>query len=183
MFMKSLIASAALVVMSLATAQAHITPVTFTIADEAQQNLEKLRSASDSVNNDADVLRMAAKNVELSPDGHRSMLAAMRDSINQMGRTISSLQAEHEALPTWEQKAISKAEPLLQNAAENTDKAIDVLNKDENYVWNPAYTASLDKIYQDSKELTTTLDDYLKLAQLRQEERHVEGDLSSTANR
>ena len=179
MFKTSLIASAALVALSFSQAEARINPG-FTLTSEAQQKLEHLRATSDSVKNNADQLRMAAKNAELSPEGHTSTLETMRAAINDMGRTMDVLQAEHSSLSSWEQEAVAKTAPLLKNAAENTDTAINTLKADDQYLWNPVYTSSLNHISQDTKQMATILKDDLKLAQLRHQEQRLDQSLATS---
>jgi hypothetical protein len=151
-----------------------------TIAEEARQTLEDLRDSSAAIANEADQLGRFASDPRVSVESHSQRLMDIRDGINRMGREIAILDAEHEALPAWEQQAVLKALPLLKDCAANAESALEYLNTNKDHLWTEAYRSYTDRILQDSEHTSKTLASYLKLAKLEGQERHLEDSLATT---
>lgn len=122
---------------------------------------------------EADQLRMIA-NSKSSPDSHLAKLTALKGEVNRMGQEITSLMAERESLPPWEQPAVDKALPLLQATAANTESAIEYFNENRDRLWTEAYRDYADRVWRDSEQIAKTLKNYLKYDTLRDQEVRVE---------
>jgi len=118
-------------------------------------------------------LRMIA-NSKSSPDSHLAKLTALKGEVNRMGQEITSLMAERESLPPWEQPAVDKALPLLQATAANTESAIEYFNENRDRLWTEAYRDYADRVWRDSEQIAKTLKNYLKYDTLRDQEVRVE---------
>jgi hypothetical protein len=125
------------------------------------------------VADEADQLRMIA-NSKSSPDSHLAKLTALKGEVNRMGQEITSLMAERESLPPWEQPAVDKALPLLQATAANTESAIEYFNENRDRLWTEAYRDYADRVWRDSEQIAKTLKNYLKYDTLRDQEVRVE---------
>jgi hypothetical protein len=125
------------------------------------------------VADEADQLRMIA-NSKSSPDSHLAKLTALKGEVNRMGQEITSLIAERESLPPWEQPAVDKALPLLQATAANTESAIEYFNENRDRLWTEAYRDYADRVWRDSEQIAKTLKNYLKYDTLRDQEVRVE---------
>lgn len=172
-------ATVGLLAMSTMQAQSNPKPAnTFTISQEAQENLDSIRDASIAARNDADTLVRFIAQLGVSNDSYYGHLASLRTEINRIGSRMAALQAESPALPAWQQKAIAQTVPLLQDAAVNTDQAIQYFDEHKSTLWTPANRAYAKKIEQDSQKVVKILGDYLKLAKLNGEVQHVDNDLA-----
>ncbi|MGD1154295.1 MAG: hypothetical protein ABSA41_00525 [Terriglobia bacterium] len=113
-------------------------------------------------------------NSKSSPDSHLAKLTALKGEVNRMGQEITSLMAERESLPPWEQPAVDKALPLLQATAANTESAIEYFNENRDRLWTEAYRDYADRVWRDSEQIAKTLKNYLKYDTLRDQEVRVE---------
>ena len=121
---------------------------------------------------EADQLRMIA-NSKSSPDSHLAKLTALKGEVNRMGQEITSLMAERESLPPWEQPAVDKALPLLQATAANTESAIEYFNENRDRLWTEAYRDYADRVWRDSEQIAKILKNYLKYDKVRDHEVQV----------
>jgi hypothetical protein len=93
----------------------------------------------------------------------------MKDEVNRMGRELTVLEAERDALPTWEQQAVDDTLPLLKDAAENTSSAIQYFNEGRTHLWTPAYRDYANRVYEDSRQITKSLKSDLKYGKVSDE--------------
>ena len=90
-----------------------------------------------------------------------------------MVREINQLEAEHDLLAPWEQHAVDKAAPLLNEAALKTQKAIEYFDANRNLLWSGEYREYTTEIRKDSKQIAKTLKDYLKYEKVSGEEQQM----------
>ena len=153
--------------------------VRITIADEARRTLEDLRVSAAAIEHDADQLARFASDPQVSVESHSQNLMDIKEEINKMGREMAVLDAEHDALPEWEQQAVSKALPLLKDSAANAESALEYLNANKSHLWTETYRGYADQVRQDSEQVAKTLTDYLKLARLEGQERRLQDNLGT----
>src|SRR5206468_4496840 len=120
--------------LSVATAGAR-TAGKSTTAAQGERAIESLDDTAVAVETHADELWMLANDSEYSPESHALRLMALRNEINRMSREIKSLEAERDALPQWEQQAVDKTLPLLNDAAVNTERALEDFNQRKPNLW------------------------------------------------
>lgn len=143
---------------------------------QAERTLKSVQDSASALQDDVDQLQnMIADPLQFGSDSQISYLERMRQKINKMGKQIRTLDSNLEALPPWQQQAITKVLPVLQNAAANTEKAIKYFNADKTYLWSSDYRHYTDVVGQDSREMSKTLGSYLQLARLHQREQHLSG--------
>jgi hypothetical protein len=94
-----------------------------------------------------------------------------------MGKEFRTLDAEREALPSWEQQVVTETLPLLKDTAANTDSAIQYLNDNRPYLWGETYRGYAERIWQDSEQMVKTLRTHLQLAKLHDKEQHLDNSL------
>jgi hypothetical protein len=182
------ITSAMLIALSLPLAQAGVgMPGTITVAELARETLAKktlkrAQASAAEVADEADQLRRIASPV-FSPDSHLDKLTALKGKVNRMSQEISSLRAERESLPPWEQQAVDEVLPLLQATVKNTESAIEYFNEHRDRLWMETYRDYADQIRQGSGQIAKTLKDYLKYDKLRDQEVHAEELLRADAQR
>jgi len=140
-----------------------------TEASDARQTLRDIEGLAVDVEDQADQLVQFSQENNLSPQSHLMLLNEMKDEVNRMGRELSVLEAERDALPTWEQQAVDDTLPLLKDAAENTSSAIQYFNDDRTHLWTPAYRDYANRVYEDSGQIAKSLKSDLKEGKLRDE--------------
>lgn len=92
--------------------------------------LSEAKTESYQVSVDADTLDSF---VRLQPNvtwqSHADELSRMKENINNLGKTISKLQAAKAQAAPWQATAIDRIVPYLKEIAADTTSAIDYLNK------------------------------------------------------
>jgi chromosome condensin MukBEF complex kleisin-like MukF subunit len=151
-----------------------------TIATEASGNLRDLEMTAAAVRDEADLLRVDISNTESDSEVHAERLMTLKDEVNRMGREVATLESERDSLAPWEQKAIDKTLPLLRDTAANTQKAIEYMDNNKTYLWNPQYRSYADRIWQDSQQIAKTLGEYRKYAKSHDQEQRLEQTLGMT---
>jgi hypothetical protein len=175
--------SALLIAVSLSTAQlassksAHIQP-----AADPKATLKELDEGALKVADDADQLRMLIENTQFSWQAHAARLEEMKDDVNRMAREINSLEAERETLTPWEQQAVDKALPLVNETAVETEKAIKYLNNNQNRLWAADYRQDANDIWRDSEQIAKTLSDRLKYEKVHDREQQLEHSAGTAGN-
>lgn len=144
--------------------------------------LEEMHSIAANTSSEAEHLRMDASNAALSSDSHLSPLWTLKTDINTMGKEIATLEAERDTLQPWEQQAIGKVEPLLKEAATNTEEAIEFFNNNHNFLWSPQYRAYAERVKKDSDQIAKTLKNYLKYEKVQNQEEQLRNTITPGAN-
>ena len=171
-----LLAAAILIALPLSRVQAG----TITVADEARIKIADLDAKAAALAVAADQFTTVIRNLQLDPSSHLEQLIAIREDANQMGREIATVNAEHEALPQWEQQTIARTLPLLKDTAANAEKAIRFFNANRTHLWAGVdYRHYAEQICKDSEQMRKELGDNLELARLQNKERHVKGNLDT----
>jgi hypothetical protein len=83
--------------------------------------------------------------------------------------------AEGDPLVPWERHAVEKILPLFQEAAANTESAIDHFN--ENHLWIDGNRERAGRVSHDSEQIAEILKNCLKYDKLREREIQIEGHI------
>ena len=147
------------------------------VADEAKQTLKQLQDSAVAVEEEADELRMMIARPESALESSLSRLIFLKEQVNKMGKEMSSLEAERQSLADWEQRAVDNTLPLLQATAAATQSAIEFYNANRAHLWMEVSDGSADRIYEESKQIATTLGNYLKYDKLHNQEQRLNREL------
>lgn len=169
------IASATLITVGLSLGQAGAR-MHHTSTDEARKTLREIEVLAVDVEDQADQLGHISQDQNLSAYSHLTRLNAMKDEVNQMGRELAVLEAERDALPSWEQKAIDDTLPMLKDAAENTGSAIEYFNESRTHLWTPDFRGYANRVYEDSRQIAKSLKSDLRYDKVRDQERRSTDD-------
>jgi hypothetical protein len=151
-------------------------------ADDSRQTLKDMRISALAVENEAAELTGIIAQPQSSPESTLSRLIVLKDEVNKMGKELSRLEAERQALPDWEQRAVDKTLPLLQATAANTQGVIEFYNDNRSHLWTAAGRGYADRIYDESKQIAATLHDYLKYDKLSRQEHRLSQDLAASTS-
>ena len=157
------IASALLIAISLPLAQA-------ANKKDPGATIQDLEQSAFDAELRADSLSVA---YNLSWQTHSTYLNALRDDINRMGRDLRSLDDRFDSLAPWQKKAVNKVEPMLKDAAANTDHAVDFFNEHRNELWSEDYRGYITSLFDESRQIADTLKDYLKYAKAHNQEQQL----------
>jgi len=148
--------------------------------DEAKRTLKKLQVSAAVMEEEADELRAIISSPESDPESSLFRLILIKEQVNRMGKELNSLETGRQSLTDWEQRAVDHALPLLQATAAATQSAIEYYNANRAHLWTePSRDGSADRIYEESKQLATTLRNYLKSDKLHNQEQRLNHDLAT----
>jgi hypothetical protein len=172
----TLAASAALILWCLAPSYGAPKSKAESPATEAEATLEQIDNWSAAIADAADYLHDIAQR-RLDPQSHLEGLDLLREDINKIGTDLNVLGAERDALAAWEAKALDQIMPLMLDAADNADKAIQTYNSDRARLWATSYADETAKVSKDAGDVTALLRDYLKLKKTQEKELRIEQSL------
>ena len=95
----------------------------------------------------------------LSWESHASQVNRIKDHVNQSGKILADLHTARDGAEGWQQDAIDKITPLLQELASNTTSIIDHLN-DKKQTWHPEYQDYLRSNAELATDLSRLIGDY-----------------------
>ena len=101
----------------------------------------------------------------------------MREDINRIGSELQSLDTMRDSLSPWEVKALDQTLPLMHDAADNAEKAIQTFNSDRPRLWASSYVDDTAQVSKDTDQVASILRDYLKLAKTRDREERLQRSL------
>ena len=171
-----LTASAVLMLGSLTLAHAAPKPKNESPSTEARVILEQIDASSASIADTAFRLGALVKD-NRDPEAQLDGLDEIKTDINKVGSELQSLAAERDSLSAWEGKALDQILPLMHDAADNAEKAIQTYTSDRQRLWATSYVDDTARIYKDADQVATLLRDYLKLAKTREKESRIEQSL------
>jgi hypothetical protein len=113
-----------------------------------------------------------------SPDidwqDHADALNAIRDQVNDMGTQLCRLETIKRVVSPWERKAINDAAPLITEMSNEAQAAITYLNHNHNHLFNPAYHAYSEEMYQQSTRLTQQMNELENFGKVHQNDLRLE---------
>ena len=171
-----LAASAAILLWSLAPAVGAPKGRAESPATQAETVLEQIDGWSAAVADSADHLGSLADR-KLDPLSHLDDLDTLRVDINKIGSGLQTLEAERDALAPWEAKVLDQIAPLMHDAADNADKAIQTYNSDRRRLWATSYASDTAQIFNDAERVSSLLHDYLRLEKMQEKEQRIEAGL------
>jgi hypothetical protein len=172
-----LAASAAVVLWFAGPAVSAPKPINEYSSMEARTSFEQIDTWASTVSDDAFQLGAMARS-ERAPESHLEGLAVLREDINRIGVDLQTLDAKRGSLSEWEVKALNQIMPLMQDVADNAEKAIQTYNSDRQRLWATSYVGDTDTISKDAGEVATLLRNYLNLAKTQQKELQLEHSLA-----
>src|SRR5262245_14354213 len=152
--------------------------------EEGKRLIEDMRNALLGVGVEADALGALKQNSELSRETYLEDMTVIGENLNRAGHDLAELQAEQDRLAPWEQEAVSKAAPLMKDAADNANRAISTYKEHATQLWaTRAYWDDLSIVYDDTQRAAGTLTNFLKIDKATSEEararEHLAEDLKT----
>jgi hypothetical protein len=150
----------------------------FGAADSARGVFRQVEESALRAANDIDPLQQMGN--DLSAESNYEHLMALRDEVNRMGKAIASLQAQAGSLAPGERQALEKIQPMLQQTAVDTQKAIDFFDTKRADLWTTDYRTLAAGAYEGSERMARTLHEYLKYSKTNEHVKHLRQDLGVT---
>jgi len=148
---------------------------TWNFRQEAQELLDDVGAEAWQASFHADHLQNFPLQIDWQE--HAIELNAIRVEVNDMGSKLCRLEAIRRVVAPWEQKAIDDAAPLIVEMSNEAQSAITFLNDNHNHLFNPAYHAYSEEIYQQSSKLSHQLSEFEDFGKVHQEDIRLEKSL------
>lgn len=91
---------------------------------------------------------------------HAKQINRIKEHINESGKILADLHAARDGAEPWQQDAIDRITPLLQQLASNTTAIIEHLN-DRRQTWHPEYHNYLQSNARLADDLSRLISDYI----------------------
>jgi hypothetical protein len=155
--------STALLLMTLAIPAAQ----SLIAADEAASDskhiaglLQQARRSSAQLTRDSEELVTFQKN-RLSWESHAHQLTVIKEHVNKIGKLEAALRDARESGSPWQQEAIDRVNPLLQELANNLETTINHLNKNQSALFAPPYSEYVQANAELATELHSMISDFV----------------------
>jgi hypothetical protein len=133
---------------------------------EVSKLLEDIKTQAAELQRDSDELESYTRS-QTSWQSHADQLTLMKERINNIGKTISSLQNLRSSASPWQQEAIDRIIPIAQKLAANTTAAIEHLNKDPLRIHDPQYQDYLKSNAEAATNLASLVKDFVEYGKTR----------------
>lgn len=138
---------------------------TFADSAEASKLLQDAKMSAIELRRDAAQMQtyIASK---VTWKSHAAQINVIKEHINNAGKILADLHNARDGAAVWQQEAIDKISPLLQELASNTESIINHLN-DNKQTWHPEYTGYLRSNTELSADLAKLIGDYIDYGNTR----------------
>jgi len=126
---------------------------------EASRLLQEARMSAAQLRRDAVQMESYSKS-RLSWQSHAHQIDLIKEHINRTGKIVSDLHNARDGAEAWQQDAIDRITPLLQEMASNTESIINHLN-DRKQTWHPEYEGYLKSNAELAGQLSKLIGDYV----------------------
>jgi len=151
-------------------------------SEEVSRLLSQIKTEAIALENDADVLAMWAGTKQIGWESHSHKLNEIKDHVNQAGQLLDKLKNAREGASPWQQQAIDRIYPLLNELADNTEATIDHFNDNKAHIQFAAYHNYAQAGYKLAEELTTLISDYVEYGEHEAEFHRLQDKLQPAAS-
>jgi hypothetical protein len=138
--------------------------------------LQQARDQAAASSRDADELEALTRN-NVSWQSHATKLEDMKDHVNAMGRLVSKLVASRDSASPWQQQAVDRMVPLLEELAANTTAAIQHVSQNQERPTSGNYTEYLKENTETAHELSDMISSFVRYGQTRAKLENLEQKL------
>jgi len=128
---------------------------------QVADRLADFKSTAFKMRDEADTLRSHTRNKQLSWQTHAYRLNALKDHVNELGKTLAELEAQKPLASDGHAMAIEHVRPHLVSVAQNLTQAIELVNERRSNVHWGEYGEAVSNIYDHADALHTKLDTIL----------------------
>lgn len=129
---------------------------------QVANELADLKRTASKMRDQADILNSFTPAKQLSWQSHTARLNAIKDHVNEMGRSLAELEAMKPMANQTQALAIEHARPHLVSVASNLTEAIELVNENRRNVYWGDYGEAVEAVYSHADALHTKLDTILK---------------------
>jgi cell division protein FtsB len=123
--------------------------------------LAKASSQANTAAQDADILQSYTRS-KLSLSTHQEQIDRIRENVNALGRTVEDLKTARSEGSPWQQEAIDRIDPLLQEIADTLTATIKHLNDNPSQIHMQPYRDYVTATYDLTHEMAATIRDFVQ---------------------
>ena len=133
---------------------------------EVTKLLEDIKRQAADLQRDSEELEAFTRS-DVSWQSHAQELEQIKDRINAIGKTISTLQNLRSSASPWQQEAIDRIIPVAQKLASNTTAAIEHLNQNPQHIQEPQYRQYIKSNAEAATSLASMVKDFVEYGKTR----------------
>lgn len=103
-------------------------------SEHINQLFAQAKTEAVAMQNDADQLKTYTQSAGASWQSHAGKLAEMKEHVNKAGEIIQKLNSSKDEASAWQETAVDRITPALQEMADNLQATIEELNKHQDRV-------------------------------------------------
>ncbi len=130
------------------------------------QLLQQARGEAARLATEADALSSYTRSA-VTWESHSSQIQVITDHINQLGKTVESLNDAKGEASDWQQQAIDHVTPLAQELASDIQTTINHLNENKTRLRSAPYTEYVKANAENSQQLANLIRDYVSYGQAK----------------
>jgi len=153
-------------------------------ADSAQVTklLADAKAQAASAANDAELLQSYTRST-LSLESHASQIEKIRTHVNDLGRTVSEMKAARGVASNWQQQAIDRIDPLLQEMADSLSTTIKHMNDNPSRIHMQPYRDYAAATYDFANRTAEVIRDFVEYGKVKGRVAELEQKLEIDPNR
>lgn len=129
-------------------------------SEEVTKLLSDIKSEAVQLRSDAEDMNSFARS-QLTWQSHSAKINQIKEHVNKAGELLSKLQGAKTSASAWQEHAIDRITPLLQELAASVTSTIEHLNKNQNLIHTPPYTEYVASTAELATDLSGLITDYL----------------------
>lgn len=131
----------------------------FAASADVSKLFQDAKMSAAQLRRDANQMEAYSKS-RLSWESHAHQINQIKEHINKTGKIVADLHEARDGAAAWQQDAIDRITPLLQEMASNTESIINHLN-DRQQTWHPEYQEYLKSNAELAADLSKLIGDYV----------------------
>lgn len=153
-----------------------------TASAEIRELLAQVKTEATTLDRDAAELAAWTRQSRISWETHAGQLDVLREHINKAGKLLAQMQDARSTASPWQQQAIDRIEPLLQELADNTTSTINHLDENRSHL-SLSQFGDFAKAGEDlARELSTLVGDYVEFGEHEANYHRMQEKLEASAS-
>lgn len=143
---------------------------------EASRLLQQAKTSAAQLSRDTTLMKSWA-GTRLSWESHVHQINAIKEHVNNSGKILTELHNARDGAEAWQQDAIDRITPMLQEMASNTEGIINHLNEHQGRTWVPEYRNYVEANAEQAADLYRLISDYLSYGSAKSKAESLEKTL------
>lgn len=148
----------------------------FGASAEATSLLQQAKTSAFQLRRDTAQMKSWAGS-QVTWESHAHQINAIKEHVNNSGKILTELHNARDGAEAWQQDAIDRITPMLQEMASNTEAIINHLNEHQGRTWVPGYRDYVEANAEQAEDLYRLISDYLDYGSAKSKTESLEKSL------